>query len=1227
MISALWTGISGLATQQKALDNEAHNIANVNTVGYKATRISFADQLYQDKIGKGSKVLDAEKIFTQGGRKQTGVAYDMALNGEGFFAVTNSQISGTSEVFYTRAGNFRMGDNGTLQDAQGNEVQGWAMSSIDPQKDVLSTNPDTSVFTDLYTELLSSKVVKYSNYIETVTAKATDYSESAVKDAEIIYNGAGAKSKAAKTSDVDILIQSYTSWLEKLQAEPDALSSTSTSQVSQLNFKGDTLKKEGDQIYVFIDGDKVAQDFIAKVADATLTPASVGDLTGDGIIDDSDADLAASRIATYKALADKISEKQGYTATTITNGTDYDSSDPYGNTYSVDDIFKDSTNDLDVLHGMIQIKGLVPGVEFTIKEHAEVSGTQVTQGSINSSGSQTVGEEGSGLGAVTSAKQALSDAIVGKQRDVYRPSDLGIEYNATSTFITSPTEFDYSISIYDKDLEKNITLVAATSPLAESVIGTPLQTVLENLAEKINDDINLNSYIKAEVINGNLVVKTLNSNSDVEFSGTLKSNVTTFTPVALNTVTSTSATSTDSTPNAGTADTSIIDTSTISFGNPATYDFTFNDAGTPITVSLTSTYANAAALRTAIAADAGFIASGLAITESGGIITLTAPNITDIVSGAKLTLSSENITSAAATDAGAGVTGTSTFTMPTITYPIAGTFTFTFNDGAAQSLTLTGPFANESALQTAIVNAALANGLPGSAAVGSTIVLTGSGTAVTVGQIAIVSTATPATATSTDSNNAGASDTSMVAIPANLVYPLPSTGTYTFNYNDSLTINNTSVAHSLTLTGPFTDQAALGAAIVAAVNAETSGDSVASYLGGTVTLTAPSIISIANGAQLIAVAPGNTTGTDGTNSTSVSNLANDTTSLIVRDTSEIILPSSGIAYPVSQVVFSFNDGSAQSITLTGPFANKNAIGDAMAAAANNITGGIGSYDPTTGKLTLTASTITGDMKTSVALIDGPDKSILDLSTFTFPLTSNETIELSYNDNGTSTNVQINPGAYVDADALGNAIALLSGSKVTYDSVSKTLTMLADNGTDSMSTSKLIITTNTLTEATGLLDKNADYSGRQGAGAEFMEIVTTIDQTTTQDSLQLRLDTLNISDSAFGEFSVDETGLITMKQDGAEYAIGQIAVAKFNNMRGLEAIGDNLFQKTNNSGDALFNVDNNKTALIESKSLELSTADLSESLVNLMVFQRAFEANAKSITTADSLLTTLIALKR
>ena len=101
----------------------------------------------------------------------------------------------------------------------------------------------------------------------------------------------------------------------------------------------------------------------------------------------------------------------------------------------------------------------------------------------------------------------------------------------------------------------------------------------------------------------------------------------------------------------------------------------------------------------------------------------------------------------------------------------------------------------------------------------------------------------------------------------------------------------------------------------------------------------------------------------------------------------------------------------------------------------------------------------------------------------------------------------------------------------------------------------------------------------------------------------------------------------MKQDGAEFAVGQVSIALFNNNRGLEPRGDNLLAKSNESGDPIYNVNNEKTAKIEGKTLELSTADLSESLVNLMVFQRAFEANAKSITTSDQLLNTLINLKR
>ena len=105
MISALWTGIAGLAAQQTALDNESNNIANVNTVGYKASRVSFADLMYQDSIGKGSAITSAEKQYTQGSLNLTGSSYDVALDGDGFFVVSNTSSKGTSEFYYTRAGN------------------------------------------------------------------------------------------------------------------------------------------------------------------------------------------------------------------------------------------------------------------------------------------------------------------------------------------------------------------------------------------------------------------------------------------------------------------------------------------------------------------------------------------------------------------------------------------------------------------------------------------------------------------------------------------------------------------------------------------------------------------------------------------------------------------------------------------------------------------------------------------------------------------------------------------------------------------------------------------------------------------------------------------------------------------------------------------------------------------------------------------------------------------
>ena len=685
MIGALWTGISGLASQQKALDNEANNIANVNTIGYKASRISFADQIYQDRIGKGSTVLDAEKLYTQGGTKLTGVNYDMALYGDGFFSVVNKNTLGTAETFYTRAGNFRMGDNGTLQDSAGNAVQGWMMSAIDSQNDVTSTNPNASVFTNDYTKLLGTKIIRHDTYVETVTAKATDYTLSAKSDSTTAFSGDGAKTKSSKISDIEEAIKDYTSWLQKLKDQPDGVFDTTNAQISQINFKSGTdsiIGSDGDQIYAYINGEKKFQNFVVSTASQALKVELYSDsstATAYGLANPGTAipltpaenaayDKLAGKIATYKALADQISTMPGLVATMAIDST------LHADVLSLSETYTNSTKNSDMLKGIIQIKSLIPGQAFRISEIGEVASGTTLQGNFQTKvTSSTV----SGITGLKTSKEALSKLITGKQQDVYTAGDLKIG---------TTTEFKYGINIYDKEIGKNVT-VPTLLPISITSV-----TSIDDIVAKINLDTSLSKYVTARNVNGNLVVETLDTNYDVEFTGSMK---------------------------------------------------------------------------------------------------------------------------------------------------------------------------------------------------------------------------------------------------------------------------------------------------------------------------------------------GKTT--------------------------------------------------------------------------------VGTFEP--------------------------------------------------------------------------------------------------------------------------LDVNANYSGRKGAGAEFIEIINKVDQTASKGSLQLRLDTLGISDSAFGEFSVDSTGLITMKQDGADFAIGQAAVAVFNNNRGLNPVGNNLLAKTNESGEPTYNLNNNKTAEIKSKTLELSTADLSESLVNLMVFQRAFEANAKSITTADELLTTLIGLKR
>ncbi len=127
---------SGMLAQQTNVDVISHNIANMNTTGFKRQRAEFQDLLYQQEmppgagndgarapsgiqIGAGVKTGAIYRIEQQGALQQTGNRYDIAIEGRGYFPVTLP----SGETAYTRDGSFQLSDQGELVTAQGYAVQ------------------------------------------------------------------------------------------------------------------------------------------------------------------------------------------------------------------------------------------------------------------------------------------------------------------------------------------------------------------------------------------------------------------------------------------------------------------------------------------------------------------------------------------------------------------------------------------------------------------------------------------------------------------------------------------------------------------------------------------------------------------------------------------------------------------------------------------------------------------------------------------------------------------------------------------------------------------------------------------------------------------------------------------------------------------------------------------------------------------------------------------------
>ncbi len=132
-LRAMNSGVSGLLAEQQALGVVGDNIANVNTVGYKAERAIFEDVLGHSILagtssglpGAGVSIGAIKQEYTQGSLNTTGIATDVALSGDGFFVV-NGAVDGVQGNFYTRAGQFNLNKDGYLVNPNGLQVQGYA---------------------------------------------------------------------------------------------------------------------------------------------------------------------------------------------------------------------------------------------------------------------------------------------------------------------------------------------------------------------------------------------------------------------------------------------------------------------------------------------------------------------------------------------------------------------------------------------------------------------------------------------------------------------------------------------------------------------------------------------------------------------------------------------------------------------------------------------------------------------------------------------------------------------------------------------------------------------------------------------------------------------------------------------------------------------------------------------------------------------------------------------
>ncbi|MFC2743635.1 MAG: flagellar hook-basal body complex protein [Selenomonas artemidis] len=278
MMRSMFSGVSGLKSHQTRMDVIGNNIANVNTTGFKASRVTFADMISQNlsgasspgttvggtnpkQIGLGTSVSSVDLLFNDGVAQSTGKNTDVALSGNGTFVVKKG-----NETYYTRNGAFEFDADGNyVMPGSGHYVQGWMANSegklitsgnvgnikIPKGKSMNSEPTTTATYTNNLNASTKRSIVKsvVVRYADGTTENVTDYTPPPEDGKPSVSVATTAGTKITVDSTADYNFQSAAAGIslsgKKLWTSTvDSVTQSAAGQIKKMVLEGGTGKDD-----------------------------------------------------------------------------------------------------------------------------------------------------------------------------------------------------------------------------------------------------------------------------------------------------------------------------------------------------------------------------------------------------------------------------------------------------------------------------------------------------------------------------------------------------------------------------------------------------------------------------------------------------------------------------------------------------------------------------------------------------------------------------------------------------------------------------------------------------------------------------------------------------------------------------------------------------------------------------------------------------------------------